>query len=147
MDHVIIFKEHDRLFYIPFQKIISFEEKHLDTASIKGQEMKPSKEKSVIYSCQFLTSLLEVIDLCMDDCLLFYNELIHPKDRISTVMKIFEGKTFSRKEYMKFHTDISTATSSRVLAEAIYNKGNSPQNRGREQNGVSVCRYTQVIKK
>lgn len=109
--------------------------------------MKPSKEKSVIYFGQFLTSLLEVIDRCMDDCLLFYNELIHLKDRISAVMKIFEGKTFSRKEYMKFHTDISTATSSRVLAEAIYNKGNPPQNRGREQNGVSVCRYTQLIKK
>lgn len=113
------YKEYDRLFYIPFQKIILSEEKHLDTASIKGQEMKPSKEKSVIYFGQFLTSLLEVIDRCMDDCLLFYNELIHLKDRISAVMKIFERKTFSRKEYMKFHTDISTATASRYLAEAI----------------------------
>lgn len=33
---LLFYKEHDRLFYIPFQKIISSEEKHLDTASIKG---------------------------------------------------------------------------------------------------------------
>lgn len=120
---VSFYNEHITLFYLPFQKIILSDKRYLEIANMEAGRLQLAKrrgeEQNETYSPQFRTSLLEVINVCMEECVLFYEKLIHPKDRISTVRSLFEGREFSRKEYMDYYKDISAPTSSRDLTKAV----------------------------
>lgn len=117
------YNEHTTLFYLPFQQIILSDKKYLEIANMEAGRLQLAKRRgegqSETYSPQFRTFLLEVINLCMEECVLFYEKLIHPKDRISTVRTLFNGRNFSRKEYMDYYKDISAPTASRDLTKAV----------------------------
>lgn len=120
---VSFYNKNKILFYLPFQQIILSDKKYLEIASMEANKLQLAKRRgegqNETYSPQFRTSLLEVINVCMEESVLFYEKLIHPKDRISTVRALFEGREFSRKEYMDYYRDISAPTASRDLIKAV----------------------------
>ncbi len=72
-------------------------------------------------STAFIEFMLSIIDQALED--LLSSQPIHLKgeDRIALLQSIIGDRHFSRKDYMRHFKDISTATASRDLKEAVNN--------------------------
>lgn len=98
--------------YVPIETLIHQNQKKYYEALEKSDVM---GESTV-----FIEFSLDMILKALKE---FSNEYMSLKlsglDRIDSAIVFFKGKEFSRKDYMIFHKDISTATASRDLAKAV----------------------------
>lgn len=98
--------------YLPIESLIHQNQKKyyqaLEKSDVKGE------------STDFIEFSLEMILKSLKE---FSGELVsaNPKftDRMELAVEYFNSKSFSRKEYMILHKEISTATASRDLAQAV----------------------------
>ena len=98
--------------YLPIESLIhQYQKKYyqaLEKSDAKGE------------STDFIEFSLEMI---LKSLLEFSEELVSSKpksvDRIELAIESFKGRSFSRKDYMILHKEISTATASRDLVKAV----------------------------
>jgi len=73
-------------------------------------------------STLFIEFMLEIINIALEDLLNTQNYALTSSDRIS-IFKIFiENELFTRQDYLRHNKNISTATASRDLKEAVDNE-------------------------
>lgn len=70
-------------------------------------------------STEFIEFMLNIINLALEDLLRTQNMTITGTGRIDTFRDIVGDNFFTRKEYLRHNKDISTATASRDLKEAV----------------------------
>jgi Fic family protein len=111
---VLLMKEDSIFEYIPIEMLIrEHQEEYYKVLS---------KCDKLGHSTLFLEYMLEKISYALQD----YSEnmtssIIFASDRMEYALKHFGDKIFSRKDYIKLHKDISTATASRDLKYATEN--------------------------
>ena len=72
-------------------------------------------------STSFIEFMLEIIHLALDDLLKSQNVSLTNLDRIELFKDIIGTKEFSRQDYLRYNKDISAATASRDLKNAVDN--------------------------
>lgn len=68
---------------------------------------------------RFITYLMERIDEALTELLAAQRPMLGAKDRMGTFLAANGAKRFSRKDYRKMFPELSTATASRDLADAV----------------------------
>ena len=71
------------------------------------------------HSTPFIEFMLAVIEESLEELLLNQNTAITAVDRISLFKQKIGNSSFSRKDYLRENKDISSATASRDLKEAV----------------------------
>ena len=88
-------------------------------------------------STLFVKFMLSIIDQALEE-LLSSQPHLKSTDRIELFRSIIGGKHFSRKDYMRHFKDISTATASHDLREAIQNNFLEKSREGRTTSYKSL---------
>jgi len=70
-------------------------------------------------STSFIGFMLEIIHIALDDLLKSQNLTITDSDRINLFRDLISEKEFSRQDYLRYNKDISSATASRDLKNAV----------------------------
>lgn len=70
-------------------------------------------------STGFIEFMLEIISLALEDLLAIQNVNFKATDRITLFKEIIGNKEFSRQDYLRQNKDISSATASRDLKDAV----------------------------
>lgn len=111
----IILKEKYPVFeFLPFETIIKERQsEYYSVLEISDKEGKSTK---------FIEFMLSAIDESLIDLLTNTNKLSTSKDRIEYFIEIYKQDTFSRKIYLEYIKDISTATASRDLKYGVEQK-------------------------
>ena len=65
--------------------------------------------------------MLEIIDIALEDLLRSQNHTLTSTDRISIFKNFIGYELFTRQDYLRHNKEISTATASRDLKEAVDN--------------------------
>lgn len=96
--------------YLPFETLISKDqEKYYKALSESDKEGKSTK---------FIEYMLNVIDISINELLMYNNRTLTQKDRIEYFISQ-NFKVFTRKDYMNVFKDISSATASRDLKTGL----------------------------
>jgi Fic family protein len=66
--------------------------------------------------------MLNIINIALEDLLKTQNHTLTGTDRISIFMDFIGNELFTRQDYLRRNKEISTATASRDLKEAVDNK-------------------------
>jgi len=72
-------------------------------------------------STGFIEFMLDIIDTALEELLSSQNISITNKDRIGFFKEIIRGDYFTRQDYLRHNKEISSATASRDLKEAVNN--------------------------
>jgi Fic family protein len=70
-------------------------------------------------STRFIEFMLKIIDIALEDLLKTQNYTITGNDRISLFRNFVGSELFTRQDYLRQNKNISTATASRDLKEAV----------------------------
>lgn len=96
--------------YLPFETLISKDqEKYYKALSESDKEGKSTK---------FIEYMLNIIDISINELLMYNNRTLTQKDRIEYFISQ-NFKVFTRKDYMNVFKDISSATASRDLKTGL----------------------------
>jgi Fic family protein len=108
----LILKEHSAVFeFLPIELIIKQKQKeyyHALSLSDKQGESTP-----------FIEFMLAVINEALEDVLKTQNKTLSSKDRINLFKEQIKTRRFSRQDYLRAFKEISTATASRDLKQAV----------------------------
>ncbi len=108
----MILKDYSQVFeYLPIETLIK--ERQQDYYNILG------KSDSQGSSTSFIEFMLDIINLALEDLLRTQNLTITNIDRINIFKNIIGSKTFTRQDYLRHNKEISSATASRDLKEAV----------------------------
>ena len=66
--------------------------------------------------------MLKIIDIALEDLLKTQNHTLTSIDRISIIKNFIGNELFTRQDYLRHNKEISTATASRDLKEAVDNE-------------------------
>ncbi|MBU4486786.1 MAG: Fic family protein [Candidatus Delongbacteria bacterium] len=78
-----------------------------------------SRSDSIGKSTPFIEFMLKIIEIELDRILWNESKTMTAEDRLSEAKEKFNGKEFTRKEYLRLFKDISTATASRDLKYGV----------------------------
>ena len=110
----VILKEYSPVFeYLPIESIIK--ERQQDYYNALG------KSDNQGNSTGFIEFILEIIVIALEDLLKTQNQTLSGTDRISIFKNYIENEFFTRQDYLRHNKEISTATASRDLKEAVDN--------------------------
>ena len=73
-------------------------------------------------STNFIEFMLENIQIALEDLLKSQNHSLNDIDRINVFKEIIGSREFSRQDYLRHNKDISSATASRDLKNAVENR-------------------------
>ncbi|MEI7597489.1 MAG: Fic family protein [Bacteroidota bacterium] len=108
----LILKDYSPVFeYLPIETLIK--ERQQDYYNILA------KSDNLGNSTDFIEFMLEIIDLSLEDLLKTQNLTITNIDRIKIFKDIIGSNTFTRQNYLRHNKEISIATASRDLKEAV----------------------------
>lgn len=111
----VILKEYSPVFeYLPIESLIK--ERQQDYYDILG------KSDNRGDSTEFIEFMLEIINIALEDLLKTQNHTLTSTDRISIFREFIRNKSFTRQDYLRHNKEISTATASRDLKEAVDNE-------------------------
>jgi len=99
--------------YLPIETLIK--ERQQDYYNVLG------KSDSKGNSTGFVEFMLEIIYIALDELLGTQNITVTNKDRIQLFKDIINEKFFTRQEYLRYNKEISSATGSRDLKDAVSN--------------------------
>ena len=109
---VILMDEYAVFEYLPFETLISKNQlEYYNSLSISDKEGKSTK---------FIEYMLNIIDQSLSELLENSIKKLSDEDRIQIFIEIFT-KEFSRKDYLIYFKNISSATASRDLKKAVEN--------------------------
>ena len=100
--------------YLPIESLIK--ERQQEYYDILGRSDREGN------STGFIEFMLQIVDLSLEELLRTQNRAISSNDRIDNFKQIIGNKSFSRLEYLRHNKEISTATASRDLKEAVDNE-------------------------
>jgi Fic family protein len=110
----MILRDYSPVFeYLPIETIIK--ERQQDYYNILG------KSDSKGNSTDFIEFMLEIVSIALDELLRTQNVTVTNKDRITLFKNIIEDKLFTRQDYLRHNKEISSATASRDLKDAVSN--------------------------
>ena len=110
----VILKEYSPAFeFLPIESLIK--ERQQDYYDVLG------KSDNQGNSTGFIEFMLNIIDIALEDLLKTQNHTITSNDRISIFKDIIGNEFFTRQDYLRHNKEISTATASRDLKEAVDN--------------------------
>lgn len=108
----MILKEYSPVFeFLPIEMLIK--ERQQDYYHVLG------KSDSEGNSTGFIEFMLEIINQALEDLLGTQNLTLSNIDRIEAFKEIIGDNLFSRQDYLRYNKDISSATASRDLKEAV----------------------------
>jgi Fic family protein len=108
----MILKDYSQVFeYLPIETIIK--ERQQDYYNIL------SKSDSQGSSTSFIEFMLDIINKALEDLLRTQNLAITNADRIDIFKNIIGAKLFTRQDYLRHNKEISSATASRDLKDAV----------------------------
>ena len=109
----LILKDYSKVFeFLPIETLVK--ERQNEYYDVLGQADRQGSSTS------FIEFMLEIIKSSLDDLLNTQNFTATDSDRISAFKDFIGDKEFSRQEYLRFNKDISSATASRDLKNAVY---------------------------
>ena len=123
---LILIQTYSLFEFLPFETII----KERQSEYYKALEQSDKEGKST----KFIEFILEAINESLDELLTLSNRLSTSEDRIKHFIAIFNDEHFSRKDYMQFFKNISTATASRDLRFGV--EANVLIKKGDKRNSV-----------
>ncbi len=107
---LILMREYPVFEYLPFETLISKDqEKYYNALSECDKAGKSTK---------FIEYMLNVIDLSINELLVFNNRTLNEKDRLDYFISKNKDE-FTRKDYMNTFKDISSSTASRDLKNGV----------------------------
>lgn len=108
----LILKEHSAVFeFLPIESIIKQKQKeYYNALSLSDKQGK---------STPFVEFMLSVINEALEDVLKTQNKTLSFEDRISLFKEQIKTKRFTRQDYLRAFKEISTATASRDLKQAV----------------------------
>jgi Fic family protein len=108
----MILKDYSQVFeYLPIETLIK--QRQQEYYNILG------KSDSQGNSTGFIEFMLDIINIALEELLSTHNLTITQTDRIELFKKIIGTKSFTRKDYLRYNKEISAATASRDLKEAV----------------------------
>ena len=110
----VILKDYSPVFeYLPIESLIK--ERQQDYYDVLG------KSDNQGNSTGFIEFMLEIINIALEDLLRSQNHTLTSTDRISIFKNFIGYELFTRQDYLRHNKEISTATASRDLKEAVDN--------------------------
>ncbi|MFV0467788.1 MAG: Fic family protein [Dysgonomonas sp.] len=110
----MILKDYSPVFgYLPIESLIK--ERQQDYYDILGKSDNQGK------STEFIEFMLDIIDTALEDLLKTQNLTLTSTDRINIFVNFIGNDFFTRQDYLRHNKEISTATASRDLKEAVDN--------------------------
>lgn len=110
----VILKNYSPVFeYLPIELLIK--ERQQDYYDVLGESDHQGN------STAFIEFMLEIINIALEDLLRSQNHTLTNRDRISIFKNIIGSELFTRQDYLRHNKEISTATASRDLKEAVDN--------------------------
>ena len=110
----VLLKDYSPVFeYLPVESLIK--ERQQEYYDVLGKSDNQGK------STGFIEFMLEIIDIALEDLLKTQNHTVAGTDRISIFKDIIGSEFFTRQDYLRHNKEISTATASRDLKEAVEN--------------------------
>jgi Fic family protein len=110
----MILKDYSSVFeFLPIETLIK--ERQQDYYNVLGKSDKQGSSTS------FIEFMLEILTIALDDLLKTQNFTATDSDRIDLFKDLIGGKEFSRQDYLRYNKDISSATASRDLKNAVKN--------------------------
>lgn len=110
----VILKDYSPVFeYLPIESLIK--ERQQDYYDVLG------KSDNQGNSTGFIEFMLEIINIALEDLLRSQNHTLTSTDRISIFKNFIGNELFTRQDYLRQNKEISTATASRDLKEAVDN--------------------------
>jgi Fic family protein len=111
----VILKNYSPVFeYLPIESLIK--ERQQDYYDVLGRSDNQGN------STGFIEFMLEIINIALEDLLKTQNHTITSTDRISIFKNFIGSELFTRQDYLRHNKEISTATASRDLKEAVDNE-------------------------
>lgn len=108
----LILKEYSLVFeFLPIESIIK--ERQLDYYHVLG------KSDRMGSSTSFIEFMLDIINIALEDLLKTQNQTLTGMDRIDLFKDIIGFNGFTRQDYLRHNKEISSATASRDLKEAV----------------------------
>lgn len=108
----MILKDYSPVFeYLPIESLIK--ERQQDYYDVLGKSDNQGK------STGFIEFMLKIIDIALEDLLKTQNHTLTSVDRISIFKNFIRNELFTRQDYLRHNKEISTATASRDLKEAV----------------------------
>ncbi|MEM0542238.1 Fic family protein [Flavobacterium sp. j3] len=108
---LILMQDYPVFEFLPFETLISKNQ----TAYYEALSQSDKEGKST----KFIEYMLKIIDHSLDELLENSTKKLTDADRIQLFLEHHEEKVFSRKDYMNYFKDISSATASRDLKYAV----------------------------
>lgn len=109
---LILMEEYSVFEYLPFETLISKNQaEYYNSLSISDKEGKSTK---------FIEYMLNIIDKSLSELLENSLKKLSDEDRIQIFVEIFKEE-FTRKDYLIYFKDLSSATASRDLRKAVEN--------------------------
>ena len=110
----MILKDYSKVFeFLPIETLVK--ERQQDYYYVLG------KSDNQGSSTSFIELMLEIIHIALDDLLKSQNITLTDSDRINVFRDLVGDKEFSRQDYLRYNKDISSATASRDLKNAVDN--------------------------
>ena len=110
----MILKDYSPVFeYLPIESLIK--ERQQDYYDVLG------KSDNQGNSTGFVELMLKIIDIALEDLLKTQNHTLTSTDRIDIFKNFIGAELFTRQDYLRQNKEISTATASRDLKEAVDN--------------------------
>ncbi|MBB3187418.1 Fic family protein [Microbacter margulisiae] len=111
----MILKDYSPVFeYLPIESLIK--ERQQEYYDVLGKSDNQGK------STGFIEFMLKIIDIALEDLLKTQNQTLTSIDRISIFKNFIGNESFTRQDYLRHNKEISTATASRDLKEAVNNE-------------------------
>jgi len=111
----MILKDYSPVFeYLPIESLIK--ERQQDYYDILKKSDNQGK------STEFIEFMLRIINIALEDLLKTQNHTLTSIDRISVFKSYIGNELFTRQDYLRHNKQISTATASRDLKEAVDNE-------------------------
>jgi Fic family protein len=111
----VILKNYSPVFeYLPIESLIK--ERQQDYYDVLGTS------DNLGNSTGFIEFMLDIINIALEDLLKTQNHTLTSTDRIDAFKNIIGSELFTRQDYLRHNKEISTATASRDLKEAVDNQ-------------------------
>jgi len=109
----ILINEYPMFEFLPFETLISKNQlKYYNSLSASDKEGKSTK---------FIEYMLNIIDQSLDELLQSSSKKLNETERLEIFLES-NNQEFTRKDYMKHYSEISSATASRDLKNGVRNK-------------------------